>query len=135
MVQIIDRAQSKIFTIEEANALLPLIYRLTEEYAKKVKYLVACLEALPDKKSDRALDIQNEINENIAKWQSKLERLGARPKGLWLADFDYGHGYFCWKYPETQILYKHGYQDGFTGRMLISNKEDINAHCPSPNQP
>lgn len=135
MVQIIDRAQNKIFTIDEANTLLPLVYRLTEESAKKVKYLMNCLEALPDKKSSRALEIQCEINEYIAKWQNKVERLGARPKGLWLADFDYGQGFYCWKYPETQILYKHGYQDGFTGRMLITSEKDKHAHSYSPDQP
>lgn len=134
MFQIVDRSQNKIFTTEEANLLLPLIYRLTEESAKKVKYLMACVEALPDKKSSRALDLQNEINKHIAKWQNKMERLGARPKGLWLADFDNGEGYFCWKYPETKILYKHGYQDGFTGRMLINSNEEVHAYSHSPDQ-
>lgn len=133
MIEIINRQQGRHFSLDQVQDLLPLVYRLTEDSAREVKYLVACLEALPDKKSDRAHQIQNQINELIERWQNKLERLGAKPKGLWLADFDYGAGYFCWKFPEVKILYKHGYQDGFTGRILISSNEETNENCPSSN--
>jgi hypothetical protein len=134
LFEIINRQQGRFFSLDEAQALLPLVYRLTEESAREVKYLMACIEALPDKKSGRALDIQQKINSIIEKWQNKLERLGAKPKGLWLADFDFGEGYFCWKFPEIKILHKHGYQDGFTGRILISSNEESNENCPSPNE-
>lgn len=133
MVEIISYNTVRSFTLEEAQNLLPLVYRLTEEVAKKTKYLMLCIEALPDKKSVRALEIQGQINELIDKWQNKIERLGARPKGLWLADFDNGNGYYCWKFPEVKILYKHGYQDGFTGRILISSNEESHENCPCPN--
>lgn len=133
MVEIISYNTVRSFTLEEAQNLLPLVYRLTEEVAKKTKYLMLCIEALPDKKSARALEIQGQVNELIDKWQNKIERLGARPKGLWLADFDNGNGYYCWKFPEVKILYKHGYQDGFTGRILISSNEESHENCPCPN--
>ncbi len=133
MIEIINRQQGRFFTLEQVSELLPLVYRLTDESAREVKYLVGCLEALPDKKSDRASQIQDQINDLIERWQNKLERLGAKPKGLWLADFDFGTGYFCWKFPEVKILYKHGYQDGFTGRILISSNEETNENCPSTN--
>ena len=133
MVEIISYNTVRSFTLEEAQNLLPLVYRLTEEVAKKSKYLMLCIEALPDKKSARAIEIQGQINELIDKWQNKIERLGARPKGLWLADFDNGNGYYCWKFPEVKILYKHGYQDGFTGRILISSNEESHENCPCPN--
>ena len=133
MIEICKRDQVRFFSLSEAQALLPFIYRLTEDAAREVKYFMVCIEALPDKKSVRAYEIQDQINSIIAKWQNKLERLGAKPKGLWLADFDNGEGYFCWKYPETLILHKHGYQDGFTGRILISSNEESNENCPSPN--
>ena len=133
MVEIINRQQGRHFSLEQAQELLPLVYRLTEEAAREAKYLMACIEALPDKKSSRALEIQDQINHLIEKWQNKLERLGAKPKGLWLADFDHGTGYYCWKFPEVKILHKHGYQDGFTGRILISSNEESNENCPSTN--
>jgi len=111
--------RKKIFNVEEAEKLLPLVYRLTEESAREVKTLMRHMEALPDKKSERAQTIEKTINEIIEKWQGKLEKLGALPKGLWLADFDNGFGYYCWKFPETKIAHWHGYQDGFAGRKPI----------------
>ncbi len=122
----------KSFSLEEAQNLLPLVYRLTEDSAKQTKYLMSCISALTDKKSARALEIQEQINVIIDRWQNKIERLGGRPKGLWLADFDNGNGYYCWKFPEVKILFKHGYQDGFTGRILISSNEESNENCPCP---
>ncbi len=133
MIEIINYNIVKNFSLDQAQELLPLIYGITEESSKKTKYLMACIEALPDKKSARALELQDQINVIIDRWQNKIERLGAKPKGLWLADFDNGNGYFCWKFPEVKILFKHGYQDGFTGRILISSNEESHENCPCPN--
>lgn len=133
MIEITQFNTVKSFVLDELQQILPLIYRLTEESVKETKYLMACIEALPEKKSTRAYEIQDQINQIIEKWHNKIERLGGRPKGLWLVDFDNGDGYFCWKFPEVKILYKHGYQDGFTGRILISSNEESNENCPSPN--
>lgn len=99
--------------------MLPLVHRITDEHSQKVKYFMACVDAIPDKNSSRSMELQDEINALIQKWQNKIERLGGKPKGLWLADFDNGEGYFCWKFPETEIKYHHGYKDGFTGRRTI----------------
>ena len=136
MFEIVGHSKIKIFSLKQVEDLLPLVYRVTEEYSKDVKYLMACVDAMPDKNSSRCLEIQDEINDHIQKWQNKIERLGGKPKGLWLADFDNGEGYFCWKFPETQIKFHHGYQDGFTGRRLLSdstqNKSDTIGHENSP---
>jgi len=133
VIEIISQNSHRYFTLQEAQNMLPLIYRLTDDSSKTVKYLMACINALPDKKSERAEELQIQINDIISKWQNKLERLGAKPKGLWLADFDHGDGYFCWKFPEVKILFKHGYQDGFTGRILIESNEETHENCPCPN--
>lgn len=133
MIEIVGHQKTRIFTLQQAQNLLQLIYRVTEDSSKKVKILVACVEALPDKKSPRALEFQDQINQLIGQWQNKIERLGGRPKGLWLADFDNGQGYYCWKFPETEISFFHGYQDGFTGRKMIPEKDLIYANSPSSN--
>lgn len=136
MFEIVGHSKVKIFSLKQVEDLLPLVYRVTEEYSRDVKYLMGCVEAMPDKNTSRCLEIQDEINDHIQKWQNKMERLGGKPKGLWLADFDNGDGYFCWKFPETEIKFCHGYQDGFTGRRLLSdstpNKSDTIGHENSP---
>jgi len=133
LIEITQHQKTRIFTLQQAQNLLQLIHRVTEDSSKKVKTLVACFEALPDKKSPRALDFQDQINQLIGQWQNKIERLGGRPKGLWLADFDNGQGYYCWKFPETEISFFHGYQDGFTGRRMIPEKDLIYANSHSSN--
>lgn len=119
MFEIVRQTQVKVFNLKQVEEMLPLVYRVTEEYSKKVKYLMGCIDAIANKSSSRTLELQDEINDLIQKWQNKIERLGGKPKGLWLIDFDNGEGYYCWKFPETAIRYCHGYQDGFTGRKLI----------------
>ncbi len=133
LIEIVGHQKTRIFTLAEAQDLLQLIYRVTEDASKKVKYLVACLDALPDKKCARGIEIQDEINVYVSQWQNKIERLGGKPKGLWLADFDNGRGYYCWKFPETEISFFHGYQDGFTGRKMIPEKDLSYANSPSSN--
>lgn len=106
----------------EVSQLLPLIYRLTEEAQQEVRKIVNFIDAHADKKNQVVRDLESRLNEIVTRWQKKIEKLGAEPKGLWLADFDSGDGYFCWKFPETEINYWHGYQDGFTGRIMIKEK-------------
>lgn len=120
----------KRFTIGELNKLIPLVLKLTEAAHAEVNHLmgridsnVALSNKSPRSDADRALakneELEVEINSVINRWEIKLEKLGGSPKGLWLADFDFGNGYFCWKFPETEIQFYHGYQDGFSGRKPI----------------
>lgn len=116
---IVEIHRQRSFALEEAESLLPVIYQLTDEAHREMRRLVQCLENLPNKKSERALELEHRVDDLIEKWQKKISKLGALPKGLWLADFDNGDGYWCWKFPETSIQHYHGYQDGFTGRRAI----------------
>lgn len=109
----------KVFTVGEARKLLPLIYRITECSQTEVKKMVNKLEAIKETSTTQGEKIEKEINEEINRWQEKVQKLGAVAKGLWLVDFDNGQGFFCWKFPENDIRYWHGYQDGFSGRIEI----------------
>jgi hypothetical protein len=104
--------RKKVFSVSEAGDLLPLIYKITEASSKEVKSLIERLECAKSQKKDGLLkQIDSEINLAIDRWQRKVEKLGALPKGLWIVDFDSGNGYFCWKFPERQLRFWHGYQD------------------------
>ena len=76
-------------------------------------------EVHPEKSRARqavALRIQRAIRE----WAQAVTRLGAEVKGLWLVDFDFGQGCYCWKHPEESLEYWHDYESGFAGRKLIT---------------
>jgi hypothetical protein len=117
--KIVHAEQRRLFSIAEARALLPLIYHITESSHKKVKILINRLEAAKGQDMMLMQKIEEMIGMELSRWQSKLGRLGIVPKGMWLADFDNGSSYYCWKFPETDIRFCHAYQDGFTGRVEI----------------
>lgn len=119
-MEIIPLNDKRTFTRQSAQELLPLVYKITETTQREVRLLANRMESIKNMSGMRAKEIEEEINALIDRWQQKLIKLGARPKGLWLADFDDGRGYYCWKYPETEINFWHGYNDGFSGRIPLS---------------
>ena len=101
-----DGAERRVFTLEEAKALLPRVRELTEEAAGRYGQLTG--------------DMETERRELIAQWAKELTNLGLEIKGLWLVDFDSGAGYYCWKYPEPALNHFHGYEEGFAGRLPLT---------------
>jgi hypothetical protein len=108
-----------IFSLEEARQTLPVVRRITLEYSAKVELLIARLETLKLDQTDTICALEKQVNELIQVWNDKIRKLGAHPKGLWVVDFDNGEGYYCWKFPELNIMYWHSYDDGFSGRKPI----------------
>lgn len=119
MENVVQINRKRKFSLEEARTLLPLIYRLTEDSVKEVKVLMNRIDAFSEKNNPSIEILESNVNVIIESWQNKVHKLGGNPKGLWMADFDNGEGYFCWKYPETEINHWHGYQDGYSGRITI----------------
>lgn len=112
----------EVFTLEEARELLPVVFRITRIYSTKVQSLIDRLEGLGQNNEKLVADLEDQVSLLIQEWQSKVQKLGALPKGLWIADFDSGDGYFCWKYPERSIEYWHRYSDGYSKRVAVSER-------------
>ncbi len=119
MNHVFEINRKRIFNMQEARSLLPILYRMTEEASQEVKAYLNRIDAYADKTHPSVIDLERQINAIIDRWQTKIQKLGAQPKGLWMADFDNGEGYYCWKFPEVEINHWHGYQDGYSGRILI----------------
>lgn len=117
--KIVEIGSHKKFTLENAQELLPLIYMITEKAQTQVRHLMSQIEAMKNVPQTRLQLMESEIQTHIDVWQKKIQKLGGHPKGYWLVDFDNGDGYFCWKFPEKEIKYTHGYKEGFTGRKEI----------------
>ncbi len=108
------------FSIQEAQKVLSVIYHITQKYNDDVEFMIYQLENFEKKNKKAANILEQKLNKKIDTWQSKVEKLGAIPRGLWLADFDSGEGYFCWMYPEKTIKHWHGYADGFSQRIQLA---------------
>ncbi|HVS33728.1 MAG TPA: DUF2203 family protein [Thermoanaerobaculia bacterium] len=96
----------KIFSYEEAAALLPAVLTMTAEAVAVVDDLT---EDTPPEQYEKV----------VQKWATDVMTLGIEVKGLWLVDFDNGSGYYCWKHPEPSLQYFHGYDEGFQGRVKL----------------
>jgi hypothetical protein len=116
--------ERRIFTLADARNLLPTVKALTADAVQNAEELASELEALgADPENESGIDererLNEELNRTVASWALRIQELGLEAKGLWLVDFDNGHGYYCWKHPEEALLHFHGYEDGFAGRMKI----------------
>jgi hypothetical protein len=97
----------KIFTYEDASALLPEVQRLTRIAVDR------CGELADDTATSE--DYQRIVQQ----WADEVMSLGIDVKGVWLVDFDNGSGYYCWQWPEESLQYFHGYDEGFRGRVKL----------------
>lgn len=113
----------RVFSRDEANERLKTVFAVTSRAQNKVEKLIAQLDNLDHgTQHEKASQLESEVNSLIQTWQDQVARLGARPKGLWIADFDSGSGYFCWKFPERSIDFHHSYTDGLSKRVKIGEE-------------
>ncbi len=120
IAKVIELKPRKVFSYTDICELMPIVHRITKQYSEKVSALIQKLDVVANNEPKK-METELEINNLIQEWQTKVEKLGALSKGLWIADFDSGDGYFCWKFPETQITHWHGYRDGFSGRRPVKD--------------
>jgi hypothetical protein len=96
----------RIFSYEEAVAILPEVQRLTTAAVQRVEEIDS--------------DDPSEYENVVEAWADAVLERGIEVKGLWLIDFDSGAGYYCWQHPEPALEYFHGYDEGFGGRVKLN---------------
>jgi hypothetical protein len=101
-----DEGVKRVFTLQEARALLPRVKELTSDAVLRYGRLSG--------------ELEGERESVVREWMREIRSLGVEIKGLWLVDFDSGAGYYCWKYPEPALNHFHGYEEGFNGRLPLT---------------
>ncbi len=133
----------KLFTVEQANATLPLVRAIASDLAdlardvierrERVKAILAMREGIggrrePDPYEEEVALVQEELDRDIRRLQEYVEELralGVEPKGATegLVDFpamiDGRPVYLCWKVGEPEVLYWHEIDAGFPGRQPL----------------
>src|SRR6187549_2878802 len=127
----------RLFTIEQANAMLPLVRAITGDLASLAKDVVERRHRLALLTSGRDLKPGDPYSDELAQMEAELERdairlqgyvdelreLGVEPKGAveGLVDFpcllDGRIVLLCWKLGEPELLYWHDLDSGFAGRQ------------------
>ena len=131
---------TRLFTIEQANAMLPLVRAITSDLAALAKDVVERRHRLALLTSGRDLKPGDPYSDELAQMEADLERdasrvqdyvdelrqLGVEPKGAveGLVDFpcmlDGRVVLLCWRLGESEILYWHDLESGFAGRQPLT---------------
>jgi hypothetical protein len=129
----------KLFTLESANAALPLVRAIAEDLAALSREVLDRRERLALVRGTRDPQSQDPYSEELAQIEEELEKdsqrlqeyvdelrqLGVEPKnGLeGLVDFpsrmDGRIVYLCWKLGEPEVQYWHELDAGFRGRQPL----------------
>jgi len=139
---------TRLFTIEQANAMLPLVRAITSDLASLGKDVMERRHRLAlvasgrgdadgglrglkpgDPYADELAHMQAELERDQQKlldYVAELRELGVEPKGAieGLVDFpseqDGRIVYLCWRLGEPEVLYWHDLEAGFAGRQPLT---------------
>ena len=129
----------RLFTLEQANAALPLVRAIATDLANLSREVIERRERLAFLSSRRPANSKDLYSEELAQIQEELEKDGQRlqeyvlelrelgvepkngPEGL--IDFpsmmDGRIVYLCWKLGEAEVLHWHELDAGFRGRQSL----------------
>jgi hypothetical protein len=130
---------TRVFTIEQANAMLPLVRAITTDLTALARDVMERRHRLAtltsgrqlktgDPYSDELAQMDTEIDRDVQRLQEyvgELQQLGVEPKGAieGLVDFpcrlDGRLVLLCWKLGEPEVLYWHDLEAGFAGRQPL----------------
>lgn len=114
---------ARIFTLDEARALMPQVKALTEPVFLLADSLAEELATAGESGDPaHAQEVRERLQALVESWAEGIRDLGADVKGLWLVDFDSGDGYWCWAHPEEDLRHWHSYEAGFAGRIPTEAK-------------
>lgn len=131
---------AKLFTVEQANAMLPLVRAITADLVALAKdlqerrYRLALLlhgrsRKANDPYAEELVQMEADLERDTLRLQEyidELRELGVEPKGVveGLVDFpaqlDGRLVYLCWKLGEPEVLYWHELDAGFAGRQPLT---------------
>jgi hypothetical protein len=131
---------AKLFTIEQANAMLPLVKAITSDLATLASEVMERRHRLAVLTAGRDLKAGDPYAEELAQTEADLEKdivriqeyiaelhaLGVEPKGAMegLVDFpslmDGRIVYLCWRLGEAEVLHWHELEAGFAGRQSLA---------------
>ncbi len=115
--------EHKLFNLSEAQALLPLLNKITARYVEELEPLQYRLDRMLSNDPRRA-EVEREYELKVCEWRGKVARLGAVAAALWVIEFDVGVGRLNWRYPELQIAFFR--PNGDTIRAKLNDYIDEN---------
>lgn len=112
-----------IFTLDEANELVPLLQKISARYHDLIeKELDKQRFFIKTGASDTRINTCDaEVSKAMVAWGSKITKLGGKVLVGGYIGLDCGFGYYSWRFGETRIEWYHDYLDSPISkrRMLV----------------
>jgi hypothetical protein len=144
---------SRVFTVAEANAMLPLVRAIARDLVRLSREVVERHQRVEHLKAGRSITFGDPYDEELAQvdeeltkdrerlheYVEELRQLGVEPKsGVdGIVDFpamlDGELVYLCWKYGESEILYWHSLDGGFSTRQRLTAAALAGGPTPAAN--
>lgn len=102
MAEIIPILSERKFTEEEAENLLPTVKRMTIQAAAEASRLEEEMRFIP-REEPIFNRLAGELDLVVRRWAIKVKKLGLRPTGLWIVDFDAPEGWFTWRLGDEHV--------------------------------
>lgn len=130
-------SHDKLFTLDEANALIPQLTLAMEKMQRismTVREEIETLarergeQTLPELSTQQLLRLKPSLAplfEEVAQIVQEIEQYGCDFKGLELGLVDFPAKlagevvYLCWQYGEEEIAFYHGIKEGFASRRPL----------------
>ena len=127
-----EPAFQRLFTVEEANALLPRLREILAEAAlhlaamrEKAQHMEHIPRAMPGNGGGRAGSEYGVEAYNLYLAVERIRELGVVPKDLDMGLLDFPHErdgrivYLCWHPPEESVTHWHDLDAGYAGRQPL----------------
>lgn len=101
----------RTFTIEEAEEILPIIRRITDQASLRARDLQEQLRWVP-REEPLFRRLKAELDLIVRRWAVKIAQLGCEPRGVWLVDFDTGDGWLSWRQGDESLSFFHPHGEG-----------------------
>jgi hypothetical protein len=128
----VDPAFEKLFTVEEANALIPTLRGILDELAlhrdalrERAPEMQPILEASTENGGGRAGSEYGVEAYNLYLAVERIRELGVVLKDLDMGLLDFPHEregrivFLCWHPPEENVAYWHDLDAGYAGRQPL----------------
>ncbi len=143
-----SEADTRWFTVEQANAMLPLVRAITEDLVRQARSFFEREQRLERLRGNRELSdgdpyaeellaIEQELDrqrDTLKRYVDELHELGVELKSPTegLVDFpsmrDGRRIYLCWKLGEPEVAFWHDLEAGFAGRQPIETATASNGN-------
>lgn len=129
----------KVFTVEQANRMLPLVRRIVEDAVREYvrwqdrvrEFELASVQSTVDHPDLIALELEQDVQrlaESIDSYVHEIQQLGVQMKSLdngivdFPAELDGRPILLCWQLGEGSVEFWHEAEGGFSGRQPLTSQ-------------